>query len=101
MMKLHEVARYLNVSEDTIRRMCYRKAIPFRKVGKLYRFDQREVDQARKGGQRVGEEAATGGVVLGRQQAPRDRDGGQLCNERRLIRRPRAIQLTNWRPPVR
>ncbi len=38
-----EMARFLNVKQSTIRQLCFKKKIPFLKVGRLVRFDLKEV----------------------------------------------------------
>ena len=42
-MTCKEVAKYLRVSEYTIRDLCRRKVIPHFKVGTLLRFDRQDV----------------------------------------------------------
>lgn len=39
-----DLARYLGVSEDKLRRDVMNRAIPFTKIGRVVRFDPEEID---------------------------------------------------------
>lgn len=41
---LEEIAEHLGVSKDTIRAWIKKKAIPYRRIGKQYKFKISEVD---------------------------------------------------------
>jgi excisionase family DNA binding protein len=43
LMKIDEVARFLNVSEKTIRRLAIRGEIPTTRIGKSYRFIRSDI----------------------------------------------------------
>ncbi|WP_313468745.1 helix-turn-helix domain-containing protein [Streptococcus parasuis] len=42
---LEEIAEHLGVSKDTIRNWIKKKVIPYRRIGKLYKFKISEVDE--------------------------------------------------------
>ncbi len=64
-LSIKELAAYLGVSTDTIRRAVRKGEIPFTRVGTAYRFDLREVhaQMERKGRERFqrGSAGAPGG----------------------------------------
>lgn len=45
LMTIDEVAEILNVKPSLIRALILRREIPFRKVGRLIRFDRAELEQ--------------------------------------------------------
>jgi len=45
MLTLAELCQWLNITERHARKLVERGAIPYRKVGRLLRFPEREVDQ--------------------------------------------------------
>lgn len=52
LLKVPEVARYLNVAEQTLRQWVWRRRIPYLKLGKSVRFRRSELDtwmSARRG----------------------------------------------------
>ena len=46
---LHEVAAYLQVHPRTVRNMVKRHALPFFRVGRVYRFNKDEIDRWQQG----------------------------------------------------
>ncbi len=42
---LEEIAEHLGVSKDTIRNWIKKEVIPYRRIGKLYKFKISEVDE--------------------------------------------------------
>ncbi|MFC1590580.1 helix-turn-helix domain-containing protein [Candidatus Omnitrophota bacterium] len=45
LLSVPELAGYLNISKNTVYSWVYMKQIPYYKVGRLVRFDIKEIDQ--------------------------------------------------------
>jgi excisionase family DNA binding protein len=45
LLKLSEAAKQLNSSEITIRRLIYKKQIPFRQIGRRYMFTPGDLEE--------------------------------------------------------
>lgn len=45
-LNVQEVAKYMGVSKETIYRLIYLKKIPAHRIGKLWIFNQQEIDKA-------------------------------------------------------
>lgn len=75
MLTLHELCEWLNITERHVRKLVERDAIPYRKVGRLLRFPEAEVDEWCRPAQRPGQ-------VL----VPHPRQPGDSGRGRRLSR---------------
>ena len=60
-LSVNEIATYLGVSRDTVYKWILRKHLPAHKVGKLWKFNMKEVDEwVRSGGAHEGGHANAG-----------------------------------------
>ena len=60
-LSVDEIAAHLGVKRDTVYKWINRKQLPAHKVGKLWKFSLREVDEwVRSGGTNEGERAKAG-----------------------------------------
>ncbi|MCI0462785.1 MAG: helix-turn-helix domain-containing protein [Gemmataceae bacterium] len=60
-LSVDEIATHLGVSRDTVYKWITRKRLPAHKVGKLWKFSTKEVDEwVRSGGASEGGDANTG-----------------------------------------
>lgn len=53
MLTLEQICEWLNVTERHVRKLVERDAIPYRKVGRLLRFSEPEIEQWTHPGQRT------------------------------------------------
>lgn len=87
-LSIKELAAYIGVSRDTIRRAVRAGEMPFTRVGTAYRFDLRQVhaQMERKGRERFekGSAGAPGGESRPRaaQSPPTSKTGAQFLEER-------------------
>jgi len=59
-MTLEEVAQYLQVSKDSIYRMARKGEIPASKIGNLWRFKKKEIDEWMRNNRNRGNEQVLG-----------------------------------------
>jgi len=50
---MKDLAVYLDVSDRTIKSWVYADRIPFKKIGRLIKFDMRKIDRLLEGGNNV------------------------------------------------
>lgn len=45
LLDMEQASVYLNIKKDTLYQLCFRKRIPFIKIGKLNRFRRQDLDR--------------------------------------------------------